>query len=73
MVPDKVHSTIDIEVNDSCNNCCCFPRRQKLTSVRRQPLMPHLQAVVDSEIIHKPQEQKVDTKAQEVFKEHKKT
>jgi hypothetical protein len=53
MIPDKIHSTIEIDVDNSCNNCCCFPRTQRRrghVKVRRQPTAAHLQAIQDKEL-----------------------
>ena len=37
MMPDKVDSKINLTIDnsDSCNNCCCWPRKEP---VRRKPV-----------------------------------
>ena len=29
MMPDAIHAQSDVKINDSCNQCCCFGRKQK--------------------------------------------
>jgi len=52
-MPDKIHSTIEIDVDNSCNNCCCIPRRTRNRGhikIKRQPTAAHLQAIQEKEL-----------------------
>lgn len=36
MAPDSIHAESTVEINDSCNNCCCFKwRRDPKPSVKK--------------------------------------
>lgn len=87
MMPDKVHSTIQVDVDNSnsCNNCCCFPRRQKLIRVRRQTIGSNIHPLQDDKLAayrkekllavayKEAQEKKVDEKAQEILNKTEET
>lgn len=38
MMPDSIHAQSQVEINDSCNQCCCFgwKRRDKKTEETRK-------------------------------------
>jgi len=61
MTPAPLTANAQVEINDSCNNCCCFPfrRNQNLPRPKRQ-----------TPFIVPKAETPTDQKVQEVVKEN---
>lgn len=44
MVPQRMSSEVQIEVNDSCNNCCCWPTRRAILTRKKVNQTPKVQS-----------------------------